>query len=51
MREDYAKLWAKIHGIISEYPGYFPGDYATLEATFKWAYELVVGRCFGWSLP
>jgi hypothetical protein len=40
-----------MYKVIKKYPGFFPGTKIELEKTFKWAYEFVIGRSFGWALP
>ena len=46
------KLWFKFKKILIKYPAYFPfKSLIDLRRDFYWAYEAVMTRCFGWSLP
>ena len=44
------EVWIKITLALKKYPDMYPPEFLTKEMFF-WAYELVMTRCFGWSLP
>jgi len=43
-------LWEDILKIILRFPEIFGKAHADDRALFYWSYELVMTRCFGWSL-
>lgn len=51
MLKTYQQFWKEVYKVVKNYPGFFPGSDEELEKVFRWSYELVIGRSFGWSLP
>lgn len=48
--DDMNDLWKEMSAVIAEFPEFFPKDQINRDVFF-WAYEFVMTRVFGWSLP